>query len=170
MCECVSCVRVCVRARCSVAPDGQSACMWPDVSTAALRNEAPSAAFFFTAMSVCCDANEPLPPQTPPLIGLFDLPLIPLIRSPTFKVERFASTSKCAPARVCVSERVCVCLCVLVWKTGKKKWEKFNWVKSRRPAIAFFSHWTWLMLGCCGCRACKDNAFDWYALLHYQQI
>lgn len=48
---------------------------------------------FFMAMSVCCDANEPSLPQTPPLIVLFDLPLILLIRSPTFKVKRFASTS-----------------------------------------------------------------------------
>lgn len=39
---------LCVGADCSLFfPDGQSACMCPGVSTAALRNETPSAVLFF---------------------------------------------------------------------------------------------------------------------------
>lgn len=94
----------------SLFPDGQSACMWPGESAAVLRNETPSARFFM-AMSVCCDANEPSLPKTPPLIVVFDLPLILLIRSPTFKVKRFACTSKSAPA--------CLCVCVHKGKLSK---------------------------------------------------
>lgn len=102
----------------ALCPDGQSVCMWPGVSTAVLHNETPSATLFFMAVSMCCDANEPSLPQTPPLIVLFDLPLILLIRSPTFKVKRFASTSKCAPSHVCV----------YVCEPGKmkQKWHKGN--------------------------------------------
>ena len=56
------------------------------------------------------------PPPTPPLIVLFDLPLILLIRSPTFKVKRFACTSKSA---LCM--RVCVCVRA---RDTKMKWHK----------------------------------------------
>lgn len=79
--------------------------MWPSVSTVVLCNETPSATLCFMAVSMCCDANEPLLPQTPPLIVLFDLLLIRLIRSPTFKVKRFVSTSECASPSV----QMCTC-------------------------------------------------------------
>lgn len=64
---------------------------------------------------MCCDANEALLPQTAPLIVLFDLPLIQLIRSPTFKVKRFASTSKCALTHV----RVCACVHICTRKDNE---------------------------------------------------
>lgn len=54
-----ACMCVCAGADCSLFyPDGQSDCMCPGVSTAAPRNETPSAGVF-TAMSMCCDVNEP---------------------------------------------------------------------------------------------------------------
>lgn len=99
------CVRacMCVGADCSLFfPDGQSACMCPGVSTAALHNETPSAGFFM-AMSMCCDVNEPSLPKTPPLIVLFDPPLILLIRSSAFRVKRYTHTSIAAPA--CVEKK-----------------------------------------------------------------
>lgn len=67
------CVCVCAGADCSLFyPDGQSDCMCPGVSTAAPRNETPSAGVF-TAMSMCCDVNEPslLAPKNTP----FNCPL-----------------------------------------------------------------------------------------------
>lgn len=87
----------------------------PALHTAVLHNETPSAALFFMAMSMCCDANEPSLPKTPPLIVLFDLPLILLIRSPTFKLKRFVSTSKSARSHECM----CVCT-----RENKIKWHK----------------------------------------------
>lgn len=77
--------------------------MCPGVSTAALRNETPSAGFFM-AMSMCCDVNEPSLPKTPPLIVLFDPPLILLIRSSAFRVKRYAHASIAAPA--CVEQKI----------------------------------------------------------------
>lgn len=91
--------------------DGQSARMWPGVSAAVLRNETPSAAFSWPRPCVVMlmsprYQNTP----TPPLIVVFDLPLILLIRSPTFKVKRFARTSESAPACACARARLPACL------------------------------------------------------------
>lgn len=88
----------------------------------------------------------------PPLIVLFDLPLILLIRSPTFKVKRFASTSKCVPAHVCVY------MCV------HARENKIKWHKDRQIVIPF-PLWTWHRL--CWLQGMQRERIHLTCRIHY---